>query len=175
MLSEIDKILSSKDHSIEAKIIHIYKKAREQYGTDVGLLYIFIMNLVELKKGEGIFIKAGVPHAYIHGNIIECMANSDNVVRAGLTPKFKDIVQLTNILTYEYGKPEWNSENNECLLPLIGGLIDCSNDWCDNADSFELSYRYFIDGSRYVDDMYKLNEFLKRGDVMILSEMEIYK
>jgi len=78
----------------------------EQYGVDIGLLVLFFLNVVNLKSGEAIFTPAGIPHAYLQGNIIECMANSDNVVRAGLTPKFKDILQLTNILTYEYGKPE---------------------------------------------------------------------
>ncbi len=70
---------------------------------DVGLFTIFLLNLVHLKKGEGIFLDAGIPHAYIKGNIVECMANSDNVVRAGLTPKFKDVRTLVDILTYESG------------------------------------------------------------------------
>lgn len=78
----------------------------EQYGVDIGLLILFFLNVINLKTGEAIFTPAGIPHAYLKGNIIECMANSDNVVRAGLTPKFKDIIRLTNILTYEFGKPE---------------------------------------------------------------------
>ncbi len=86
----------------EKLFLTLYK----QYGIDVGLLVLFFLNVVELKPGEAIYTPAGVPHAYLKGNIIECMANSDNVVRAGLTPKFKDITQLTNILTYEYGNPE---------------------------------------------------------------------
>ena len=44
-----------------------------------------------------VFLDAGLPHAYVHGNIIECMANSDNVVRVGLTPKFKDICNAIKI------------------------------------------------------------------------------
>lgn len=86
----------------EKLFITLYK----QYGIDIGLLVLFFLNVVNLKPGEAIYTPAGIPHAYLQGNIIECMANSDNVVRAGLTPKFKDITQLTNILTYEYGKPE---------------------------------------------------------------------
>ncbi len=56
---------------------------------------------MELKPGEAIFIDAGVPHAYLKGNIIECMANSDNVVRAGLTPKFKDVMAMEEIIQPE--------------------------------------------------------------------------
>jgi mannose-6-phosphate isomerase len=74
-------------------------------GADVGLFTIFLLNLVHLEEGQGIFIDAGIPHAYLKGNIVECMANSDNVVRAGLTPKFKDVETLVDILTYEMGPP----------------------------------------------------------------------
>lgn len=74
----------------------------EIYGDDVGLLSFFFFNMVQLKPGQAIFTDAGVPHAYIEGNIIECMANSDNVVRAGLTNKFKDIATLLEIMKFEF-------------------------------------------------------------------------
>ncbi len=67
---------------------------------DVGLILSLFMNLRHLQTGQAIFIKAGIPHAYISGNIIECMANSDNVVRVGLTNKFKDVETLLNIINY---------------------------------------------------------------------------
>jgi len=51
-----------------------------------------------LKTGEAILLEPGMPHAYLQGNIIECMANSDNVVRAGLTPKPVDLPALQEIL-----------------------------------------------------------------------------
>jgi mannose-6-phosphate isomerase len=74
----------------------------EIYGADVGLLSFFFFNLIHLQQGQAIFTGAGVPHAYIKGNIIECMANSDNVVRAGLTNKIKDVETLLNIIRYEF-------------------------------------------------------------------------
>lgn len=49
---------------------------------------------------------ADEPHAYLYGECVECMATSDNVVRAGLTPKYKDVPTLVNMLTYNYGKPK---------------------------------------------------------------------
>jgi len=52
------------------------------------------------------FLKADDIHAYISGDIIECMASSDNVVRAGFTPKFKDVSTLTEMLTYSYAPIE---------------------------------------------------------------------
>ena len=46
------------------------------------------------------------PHAYISGDCVEAMALSDNVVRAGLTPKFRDVETLCTMLTYSYGRPQ---------------------------------------------------------------------
>lgn len=48
------------------------------------------------------FLQADDIHAYLSGDIIECMAASDNVVRAGFTPKFKDVATLVSMLTYSY-------------------------------------------------------------------------
>ena len=70
----------------------------DNYGVDVGLISILLLNFISLKSGDAIFTDAGVPHAYLNGNIIECMANSDNVVRAGLTPKYRDVQTLTKML-----------------------------------------------------------------------------
>lgn len=88
-------------NEIEKYFIKLYKK----YGVDLGLLLLFFLNLVHLKKGEAIFTKPGLPHAYLKGNILECMSNSDNVIRAGLTPKYKDIDSLLKVLTYELDLP----------------------------------------------------------------------
>lgn len=86
---------------------HLFLEMLQKYGAqDVGLFALYFLNLVHLKSGEAVFLKAGIPHAYVKGNIIECMANSDNVVRAGLTPKFKDVETLVEILTYEMGEVE---------------------------------------------------------------------
>ncbi|NOX87481.1 MAG: mannose-6-phosphate isomerase, class I [Calditrichaeota bacterium] len=100
-LSDLEKRLQKKDSRTEQE--QLFLELRRKYGADVGLFSIFLLNLIHLKKGQGVFLKAGIPHAYLKGNIIECMANSDNVVRAGLTPKFKDVRTLVEILTYENG------------------------------------------------------------------------
>lgn len=61
---------------------------------DRGLFSIYFMNIVRLEKGQGIFQDAGVLHAYLEGQIVEIMANSDNVLRGGLTTKHIDIPEL---------------------------------------------------------------------------------
>jgi mannose-6-phosphate isomerase len=61
---------------------------------DRGIFSIYLFNLVHLKKGEGIFQAAGVPHAYLEGQNVEIMASSDNVLRGGLTNKHIDVKEL---------------------------------------------------------------------------------
>lgn len=73
-----------------------------QFPGDIGLFVQFFLNYVKLEIGEAMFLKADDIHAYLSGDIIECMASSDNVVRAGFTPKFKDVDTLTSMLTYSY-------------------------------------------------------------------------
>ncbi|KAK3711182.1 Mannose-6-phosphate isomerase [Vermiconidia calcicola] len=73
-----------------------------QFPNDIGLFVTFFLNYVKLEVGEAMFLKADDIHAYLSGDIMECMAASDNVVRAGFTPKFKDVPTLTSMLTYSY-------------------------------------------------------------------------
>jgi mannose-6-phosphate isomerase len=61
---------------------------------DRGIFSIYLFNIIKLLPGEGIFQGARMPHAYLEGQNIELMANSDNVLRAGLTPKHMDIPEL---------------------------------------------------------------------------------
>jgi mannose-6-phosphate isomerase len=78
-------------------------RLNEQFPNDIGLFCGGLMlNYVKLSPGEAMFLQAKDPHAYISGDIIECMAASDNVVRAGFTPKFKDVDTLVSMLTYSY-------------------------------------------------------------------------
>ncbi|KAH3975686.1 hypothetical protein HBH70_092030 [Parastagonospora nodorum] len=77
-------------------------RLNSQFPDDIGLFVQFFLNYVTLDIGEAMFLKADDIHAYLSGDIIECMASSDNVVRAGFTPKFKDVDTLTDMLTYSY-------------------------------------------------------------------------
>lgn len=73
---------------------------------DAGLLCFYLFNLVHLKKGEGIFQGAGIPHAYLRGQNIELMATSDNVIRGGLTPKFVNVRALLEVVDCQEITPE---------------------------------------------------------------------
>lgn len=65
---------------------------------DPGILVALLMNLVTLRRGEGLFVPAGVLHAYLSGLGVELMAASDNVLRGGLTPKHIDVAELLSVL-----------------------------------------------------------------------------
>ncbi|TBU23587.1 mannose-6-phosphate isomerase [Dichomitus squalens] len=71
-----------------------------QFPGDIGVFCAFLLNHLSLHPGEAIFLAAGEPHAYVSGDIVECMATSDNVIRAGLTPKLRDVPNLVAGLTY---------------------------------------------------------------------------
>jgi mannose-6-phosphate isomerase len=70
---------------------------------DRGIFSIFLLNLVRLRPGQGTFQPAGVLHAYLHGTTVELMANSDNVLRGGLTPKHVDVAELLRVVRFEDG------------------------------------------------------------------------
>ncbi|KAK9276546.1 hypothetical protein L1049_006080 [Liquidambar formosana] len=75
-------------------------RLESQYPGDVGVVAAFFLNYVKLNRGEALYLGANEPHAYICGECIECMATSDNVVRAGLTSKHRDTQTLLSMLTY---------------------------------------------------------------------------
>lgn len=80
-------------------------KLSNQFPGDPGIFAPIIFNYMKLKTGDAFYIGANEPHAYIQGDILECMACSDNVVRAGLTPKLKDVDTLVKMLTYKCTTP----------------------------------------------------------------------
>lgn len=89
-----------------AELSELVTRLNGQFPNDIGLFVLFFLNYVTLSPGEAMFLRADDIHAYISGDIIECMAASDNVIRAGFTPKFKDVDTLTDILTYSYAPIE---------------------------------------------------------------------
>lgn len=107
------------------KIIH------RDYNNDVGLFSLFLFNVIQLQPGESIFLGPNLPHSYIYGDCIECMATSDNVIRAGLTPKYKDVDTLIRLMDY--------SEKN--IQPMKGEI---SNDeetvFMSPVEEFRIGY-----------------------------------
>jgi len=72
---------------------------------DKGIYSIYFFNIVKVNKGEAVFQDAGIPHAYLEGQNMELMANSDNVLRGGLTPKHVDVPELLKHVAFEETNP----------------------------------------------------------------------
>ncbi|MGW2184039.1 mannose-6-phosphate isomerase, class I [Streptomyces sp. NPDC001732] len=82
-----------------------YARIAHHFPGDPGVIAAMLLNHVELKPGEALFLGAGVPHAYLDGLGVEIMANSDNVLRCGLTPKHIDVPELLRIVRFEATDP----------------------------------------------------------------------
>lgn len=73
---------------------------------DKGIYSIYFFNIVKVNPGEAVFQDAGIPHAYMEGQNMELMANSDNVLRGGLTPKHVDVSELLKHVAFEETHPK---------------------------------------------------------------------
>ncbi len=82
-----------------------YAGIAHHYPGDPGVIAAMLLNHVRLQPGEAMFLGAGVPHAYLDGLGVEIMANSDNVLRCGLTPKHVDVPELLRIVRFEATDP----------------------------------------------------------------------
>ncbi|MFF8878452.1 mannose-6-phosphate isomerase, class I [Streptomyces flaveolus] len=82
-----------------------YAGIAHHYPGDPGVLAALLLNHVRLQPGEALYLGAGIPHAYLDGLGVEIMANSDNVLRCGLTPKHVDVPELLRIVRFEPGDP----------------------------------------------------------------------
>ncbi|WP_328771136.1 mannose-6-phosphate isomerase, class I [Streptomyces sp. NBC_00286] len=82
-----------------------YAEIAHHYPGDPGVIAAMLLNHVRLQPGEALFLGAGVPHAYLNGLGVEIMANSDNVLRCGLTPKHVDVPELLRIVRFEASDP----------------------------------------------------------------------
>ncbi|NGN69400.1 mannose-6-phosphate isomerase, class I [Streptomyces sp. A7024] len=108
-----------------------YASVARNYPGDPGVIAAMLLNTVQLLPGEAMFLGAGVPHAYLDGLGVEIMANSDNVLRCGLTPKHVDVPELLHIVRFEATAPG-------VLHPDADGAFDTP------VDDFRL-FRYDLD------------------------------
>ncbi|HEY6553694.1 MAG TPA: mannose-6-phosphate isomerase, class I [Vicinamibacteria bacterium] len=105
-------------------------RLHDKYPGDVGTLAPLLLNLIELQPDEALFLGAGELHAYLEGTGLELMANSDNVLRGGLTPKHVDAGELLAVARFEGGPPE-------VLRPMR--LADTERIYRTPASEFQLS------------------------------------
>jgi len=122
---------------------------------DRGIFSIYFFNLVHLKDGEGIFQPEGLPHAYLEGQNIELMANSDNVLRAGLTDKYIDVAELMKYVRFEATIPN-----------ILNGDGDQHKVYHCPVEEFELhSYEIMAGRDEIID--------ARTADIIIMTKGEI--
>ena len=128
---------------------------------DRGIFSIYFFNLLQLNKNEGIFQAAGIPHAYLEGQNIELMANSDNVLRGGLTPKHVDVQELLNLVQFHGVTPQIIKPSHR-----YGETI-----YATPADDFELSKIELKENDTYLHQAFSLEIILIiQGEVAIGSQ-----
>ncbi|MFF7453718.1 mannose-6-phosphate isomerase, class I [Kitasatospora sp. NPDC008115] len=115
-----------------------YTRIARDFPGDVGLIAGLLLNHVLLRAGEALYLGAGVPHAYLHGVCVELQANSDNVLRAGLTPKHIDVPELLRVVEFASCSPS-------PLLPVAVGGTPGEELYPVPIDEFRLS-RFVLDG-----------------------------
>ncbi len=76
----------------------LVKELGDRYFGDPGVFSPLLLNIIHLEVGQAVYLRPRVLHAYIYGNGVELMNNSDNVLRAGLTPKHVDLDELEKVM-----------------------------------------------------------------------------
>lgn len=163
-----------------AKSIH----GKTNKNIDKGIFSIYFFNILNVSKGEAVFQDAGVPHAYLEGKNIELMANSDNVLRAGLTSKHIDVEELIKNTKFEETIPEilkgnFNSQNGETVFKtkaidfeLSKISLDDSITYHKTSNSIEILIA--LEGSATIkDNSFSLD--LDKGECILINANTDYK
>ncbi len=93
--------LSAQPEAGRSPVDALMLRLHRHFPGDRGLMGPLFLNYLRLGPGQAFVMAANEPHAYLSGDILECMACSDNVVRLGLTPKYRDVPTLLEMLTYK--------------------------------------------------------------------------
>ncbi|WP_052852405.1 mannose-6-phosphate isomerase, class I [Streptomyces avicenniae] len=116
-----------------------YADIARHYPGDPGVIAAMLLNHVRLQPGQALYLAAGVPHAYLKGLGVEIMANSDNVLRCGLTPKHIDVPELLRIVRFEATDPG-------VISPTDGPADGADHTYGVPIDEFRLSRHLLTEG-----------------------------
>ncbi len=128
IIDEIVKISEARKDT--SPIFDWVLKLNDYYPGDIGVIAPLLLNLVLLNPGEAIFLGPGEFHAYLKGVGMELMANSDNLLRGGLTSKYVNLPELLKVLSFNYGPPK-------IMSPKAINNVEQAYGKC--ADEFSLS------------------------------------
>ena len=164
-------------------VTKLYDGTTEIKNIDRGIFSIYFFNIVKIEKGGAIFQKAGIPHAYLEGQNAELMANSDNVLRGGLTPKHIDVKELMKHTLFEpvvpnvmYGNNLSGVEKNyACPVPDFGiNKIELNGTDKLTALSTSLEILIAIEGGGIIYDSNKIGIAFKQGEALAVLPNEEY-
>ena len=151
---------------------------------DKGIFSIFFFNILKLSKGEAIFQDAGLPHAYLEGKNMELMANSDNVLRGGLTSKHIDIEELIRNTKFEETIPailhgNQNKSNGEVVYKTTTkdfemSKIELNSSTSHRSVSNSIEILIAMKGSATVIEN-KNAFFLEKGQSIVIKPNTAYK
>ncbi len=190
-----DKILSALiDEEIERKknnkltkadagwwVSKLYENAKPASNFDRGIFSIYLFNIVRVEPGEAVFQGAGVPHAYLEGQNVELMANSDNVLRGGLTPKHIDVTELLKHIAFEGIEPDVmkgvllkdGERNYPCPVKDFGiSKIELSANEIYNAITTSLEIIVITEGEMQVKGTNNVS--VKKGEAFAILPKETY-
>jgi mannose-6-phosphate isomerase len=122
-------VLHVKDHGEFDTECRTILELGEAHPRDAGVLAALLLNRLTLRAGEAIYLPAGNLHLYLHGTAVEILANSDNILRCGLTPKHVDVPELLRVVDFAC-----------CDMPILAGDPSaCGAVYRTDAPEFELS------------------------------------
>ncbi len=148
---------------------------------DRGIFSIYFFNIVQLHPGQAIFQGAGVPHAYLQGQNIELMSNSDNVLRGGLTPKHVDVAELLKHTLFEGIVPEIMTGEihgtetiYRCPVPdFVVSEIELSKETAYNNTAYSVEILLVTEGEAECVSGNQILQ-LSKGDAVVVIANETY-
>lgn len=132
---EKNNVLRQLNESLQAGgFVHLQEfiiRLQRDYPEDIGILAPLFLHCITLEPGEAMFLRAGTLHAYVNGTAVEVMACSDNVLRAGLTPKKINLPELVNCTVF--------SETHENTLKLVPDVAGTERHYHVPVEDFRFS------------------------------------
>jgi mannose-6-phosphate isomerase len=155
-----DAVRNAQSAKAEDRAYQWMIELNQEYPSDIGVFSPIILNLICLKPGQAMFLPAGTLHAYLKGVGIELMANSDNVLRGGLTPKHVDVKELLNVL---------NFEERDVDILHTQKINPCEHRYESFAEEFALSFIAVKTGTDYCSSGQRCVEILlcTNGDAVV--------
>ena len=162
-------------------VAKLYEHETQLNNIDRGIFSIYFFNIVKAEPGDGVFQGAGLPHAYLEGQNVELMANSDNVLRGGLTPKHVDVPELMKHIIFEGIQPNVmkgmdltsGEKNYPCPVADFGiSKIELNTGETYQSETASLEIIVIIEGELKASGTNSVEA--KKGEVVAIAAGETY-